>query len=189
MTGTRPESPGTAGNPGRNVGPADPGCCPGPTDAGRATGILMALLPCSADTARQVLARTAEAAGVGLEEAAWAAAALRGDGPSVPPAVEAALRSAIDRTLAAAPDARAALLPDPYTLRHSLSRFRDLRRRTFADPDDRSVRARYEDAGYTLCVLLGHRAVHHALAAAEHLIAAHRVRSSPGPLHSVHPER
>ncbi|OKK17697.1 hypothetical protein AMK16_20090 [Streptomyces sp. CB00455] len=71
------------------------------------------------------------------------------------------------------------MLPDPHTLRHHLAHFRDLRRRTLTAPHDPALRARYEDAGYTLCVLLGHRAVHRALTAAEQLVSAHRPGGPP----------
>ncbi|MGW8781317.1 DUF5133 domain-containing protein [Streptomyces sp. NPDC055796] len=75
--------------------------------------------------------------------------------------------------------AKPALLPDPYTLRHHPARFRDLRRRTFAVPDDAVVRARYEDAGHSLCVMVGHRMVHHAMSDAEQLVAVRRLDGAP----------
>ncbi|MFD3471395.1 DUF5133 domain-containing protein [Streptomyces sp. NPDC058682] len=56
--------------------------------------------------------------------------------------------------------------------------FRDLRRRTFTAPDDPILRARLQDAGYTLCVMLGQRVVHHALVSAEQLVAARRLNAT-----------
>lgn len=185
MAGTHPTPPRATAD--RPVTHAPAGAGPGPdpvepTEAVvRATGVLMALLPCSAETAQDVLVQAARTAGAAVEEVARAAASLRGDGLPVPPPVETALRRQIDRVLAAAPDATAALLPDPYTLRHHLARFRDLRRRTFAAPHDVSLQARLGDAGRTLCVLLGRCAFHRALEAAEQLVAVHRLPASPHP--------
>ncbi|MFF4449762.1 DUF5133 domain-containing protein [Streptomyces sp. NPDC001502] len=56
-----------------------------------------------------------------------------------------------------------------------------MRRRTFAAPDDATVRARYEDAGHGLCVMVGHRMVHHAIDGAEQLVAVRRPDGAPGP--------
>ncbi|MFD4247616.1 DUF5133 domain-containing protein [Streptomyces sp. NPDC058525] len=146
----------------------------------------MALLPCNGATAQQVLAQAAAVANVTVECAAEAAEALRGDAPPTASAVEAALRAAIDDVLATPHPATPALLPDPHTLRHHLARFRDLRRRTFVAPDNSGLRARYEDAGYTLCVMLGHRMFHHAINAAEQLVAIRRLDGPP--LHRPEPE-
>ncbi|MCX5309081.1 DUF5133 domain-containing protein [Streptomyces sp. NBC_00160] len=164
------------------------GPSPLPTDAdsdlrdvvNRAVSVLMALLPCSAAAARQVLFQAARAPGVSLERVARAAEAMRGEGPAPSAAVEAALRAATERLLMVHANPSApVLLPNPHTLRHRLSRFHDLRRLAFASPDDATLRARYEDAGYTLCVMLGHRTVHGALAAAEQLVDAPRL-ADPG---------
>ncbi|WP_141754001.1 DUF5133 domain-containing protein [Streptomyces subrutilus] len=180
-----------SGRPGPAPAPADPSADPsaGPLadhaadspDVGRATGTLMALLPCDSRGARRVLAEAAALAGLTLAETALAVTAvLRDDAPRPPAVVESAVRTAIDRALTAARAPSAVLLPNPYVLHRHLARFRDLRRRTFANADDPGLRARYDDAAYTLCVLLGHRSVHHALTAAEHLIAAHRL-TGPAP--------
>ncbi len=141
----------------------------------RALSVLMALLPCNTETARHVLAQAACAVGVSLERVAQEAVALRAGAAPPSAAVEAALRAAMGRSLAIAHQATPVLLPVPHTLRRHLVRFRDLRGRVLAAPDDATLRARYEDAGYTLCVLLGHRTVHGALAAAEQLVATHRL--------------
>ncbi|WP_405442547.1 DUF5133 domain-containing protein [Streptomyces avidinii] len=147
----------------------------------------MALVPCDSGCARRILSESASAADVCLQEAAWAAvASLRGDPMPPPPELESAVRAAIDRVLTEARPPGPRLIPNPYVLRQHLARFRDLRRRIFAAPEDPSLRTRYDDAAYTLCVLLGHRSVHHALTAAEQLIATNRLTGSApaaGPNH------
>lgn len=145
---------------------------------GRALGVLMALVPCDSRTARRILTDAATTLDVTVEEIAGAAAALlRGDTPPQPPTavVESAVRVAIDRSLTVAGTTSSPLLPNPRVLREHLARFRDLRRHTFSAPDDPALRACYDDAAYTLCVLLGRRHLHQALTAAEQLIAAHRL--------------
>lgn len=156
---------------------------------GRATGTLMALLPCDSRSARRVLAEAAALAGLSLAEAADAmTAVLREDAPAPPAAVASAVRTAVDRALTAARTPSAALLPNPYVLRRHLARFRELRRRTFVHPEDPGLRARFDDAAYTLCVLLGHRRVHHALIAAENLIATHQPTDAEPAEPAEHPE-
>ncbi|MEU7553716.1 DUF5133 domain-containing protein [Streptomyces sp. NPDC044571] len=154
------------------------GVSPGPAGRaalGRATGILMALVPCSTATARRILAETARVAGVGLSEAVGAALALR-DGEDGPPSpVETILQTVIEHTLHTPDPAPAALQPNPSVLRGHLRHFRALRRRTFATPEDPGLRCELEDASYTLCVLTGRRSPHHAVHAAEELVALHRL--------------
>ncbi|MFF1556098.1 DUF5133 domain-containing protein [Streptomyces sp. NPDC058279] len=153
---------------------------------GRALGVLMASVPCDSRTARRILTDAATTAGSTVEEAAGGAtAALHGDGPRPPAAIESAVRAAIDRSLSVDRPTSSSLLPNPHVLRRHLARFRDLRRRTFTAPDDPALRAGYDDAAYTLCVLLGRRHVHHALTAAEQLIAAHRL-AGPEPADLPH---
>ncbi|MBT2449782.1 DUF5133 domain-containing protein [Streptomyces sp. ISL-43] len=184
MVSTYPEPSSAAAAPARE--PDSPAAAPSaPTaDLEHATGTLMALLPSNAETAQRVLAQATRSAGVSVEQAVQAAAALRGNEPPASAAAEAALRAAIDRVLATDRPAKRALPPDPHTLRHHLARFSDLRRRTFTTPRDATLRARYEDAGYTLCVLLGHPMVHRALNAAGQLAATQRL---DGPAHSARP--
>ncbi|MCY0932250.1 DUF5133 domain-containing protein [Streptomyces sp. H27-H1] len=153
---------------------------------GRATGILMALVPCSADSARQILAGVAQSTGARVEDVADAALALHTD-CDLPGSLTQALRRSIDATLTARPlrtsdSARGrGVRPEPRLLREHLSHFRAMRRRTFAALDDACLRSELENASYTLCVLMGERSTHLALQAAEELIAAHRLllRSRP----------
>ncbi|MFF1409438.1 DUF5133 domain-containing protein [Streptomyces sp. NPDC058289] len=143
---------------------------------GRATGVVMALVPCTAETARRIILGAAQAAGVTLEVMASTAAAMHSPDGEVDPALEQALRTVIG--YAQVPPTplsagTAALLPTPFVLRGHLSHLRAVRRRTMTAPDDPTQRAALEDAVYTLCVLMGQRSAHGALTAAEHLVATH----------------
>ncbi|GAB7064736.1 DUF5133 domain-containing protein [Streptomyces mexicanus] len=59
------------------------------------------------------------------------------------------------------------LLPAKAEVARHLRRYRSWERAMLAHPDDRRVRATFEDAGYTLCVLMGKRCAREAADAAE----------------------
>ena len=61
----------------------------------------------------------------------------------------------------------AMLLPAKAEVARQLRRYRIWERAMLASPTDRTVRATFEDAGYTLCVLLGKRCAREAADAAE----------------------
>ncbi|MFE9172307.1 DUF5133 domain-containing protein [Streptomyces kebangsaanensis] len=59
------------------------------------------------------------------------------------------------------------LLPAKAEVARHLRRYRAWERAMLARPDDRRVRSTFEDAGYTLCVLMGKRCAREAADAAE----------------------
>ncbi|MFF3349563.1 DUF5133 domain-containing protein [Streptomyces sp. NPDC002779] len=59
------------------------------------------------------------------------------------------------------------LLPAKAEVARQLGRYRAWERVMLASPDDRAVRATFEDSGYTLCVLMGKRCAREAADAAE----------------------
>lgn len=59
------------------------------------------------------------------------------------------------------------LLPAKTEVARQLRRYRAWERATLASPADRTVRTTFEDAGYTLCVLMGKRCAREAADAAE----------------------
>ncbi|MEV6655346.1 DUF5133 domain-containing protein [Streptomyces sp. NPDC051219] len=59
------------------------------------------------------------------------------------------------------------LLPDHDLIGSLLTRYRDLERRMLADPTHGENRSHFEDAAYTLCVLLGQRTAREAALEAE----------------------
>ncbi|MBD0843868.1 MULTISPECIES: DUF5133 domain-containing protein [unclassified Streptomyces] len=59
------------------------------------------------------------------------------------------------------------LLPAKAEVARQLRRYRAWERLMLAAPTDRNVRATFEDAGYTLCVLMGKRCAREAADAAE----------------------
>ncbi|MDL2076134.1 DUF5133 domain-containing protein [Streptomyces sp. GXMU-J15] len=59
------------------------------------------------------------------------------------------------------------LLPAKAEVARQLGRYRAWERVMLASPSDRSVRATFEDSGYTLCVLMGKRCAREAAEAAE----------------------
>ncbi|MFF8261238.1 DUF5133 domain-containing protein [Streptomyces virginiae] len=150
-----------------------------------ATGTVMALVPCTAESARRVLGDAARAAGVTLRLMARTVIATRARPADVDPDCERALRAAIGHARSRqppSPPAPGTLLPAPDVLRGHLNHLRALRRRTLAAPDDAALRAALDDAAYTLCVLMGQRNAHSALLAAEERVAAHRLppHAAPG---------
>ncbi|MFE6845391.1 DUF5133 domain-containing protein [Streptomyces sp. NPDC057686] len=141
----------------------------------QAVTVLMAVVPCGSDTARQILADTARAAGVAPLETAEAVLALGGC-RALPAALGAALKAAMDRARSAtatpATQPYTRLLPDPRTIGELLKRHRGLRSRALAAPHDRTVRGELDDATYTLCILMGQRNACTALRSAELLVGA-----------------
>jgi hypothetical protein len=67
------------------------------------------------------------------------------------------------------------LLPAKAEVARHLRQYRAWERAMLASPTDRAVRATFEDAGYTLCVLMGKRCAREAADAAERYL-----RSAPG---------
>ncbi|GGR25800.1 DUF5133 domain-containing protein [Streptomyces roseolus] len=63
------------------------------------------------------------------------------------------------------------LLPDRNTVERLLRHYRTQEQRVLAGPCDLSVRRRFEDTAYTLCVLMGVRSTAEALRAAERYVA------------------
>ncbi|MGP4008569.1 DUF5133 domain-containing protein [Streptomyces sp. 4N124] len=59
------------------------------------------------------------------------------------------------------------LLPAKAEVARQLQRYRAWERAMLAAPADRTVRATFEDSGYTLCVLMGKRCAREAADAAE----------------------
>ncbi|MEV6508862.1 DUF5133 domain-containing protein [Streptomyces sp. NPDC051642] len=62
------------------------------------------------------------------------------------------------------------LLPAKAEVARQLRRYRAWERVMLASPGDRTVRATFEDSGYTLCVLMGKRCAREAAEAAEHFL-------------------
>ncbi|GAA3940732.1 hypothetical protein GCM10022244_55950 [Streptomyces gulbargensis] len=69
------------------------------------------------------------------------------------------------------------LLPDRKTVERLLRHYRSQERSVLARPCDLSVRRRFEDTAYTLCVLMGKRTAPEAVRAAERYVA----HEEPGP--------
>ncbi|MET9678589.1 DUF5133 domain-containing protein [Streptomyces sp. NPDC006482] len=69
------------------------------------------------------------------------------------------------------------LLPDRNTVDRLLRHYRTQERSVLARPCDLSVRRRFEDTAYTLCVLMGERTAHEAVRAAERYVAHGRPAS------------
>jgi hypothetical protein len=62
------------------------------------------------------------------------------------------------------------LLPAKAEVARQLRRYRAWERVMLASPGDRTVRATFEDSGYTLCVLMGERCAREAAEAAERFL-------------------
>ncbi|MFJ8086584.1 DUF5133 domain-containing protein [Streptomyces sp. NPDC096205] len=62
------------------------------------------------------------------------------------------------------------LLPAEAEVARQLRRYRAWERLMLAAPADRTVRATFEDSGYTLCVLMGKRCAREAADAAERFL-------------------
>ncbi|MGW1892675.1 DUF5133 domain-containing protein [Streptomyces sp. NPDC002004] len=65
------------------------------------------------------------------------------------------------------------LLPDKSQVAALLSRYRTWERLLRANPSNRTVRRRFEDTGYTLCILMGRQNALEAVWAAERYLLAH----------------
>ncbi|MFI8359942.1 DUF5133 domain-containing protein [Streptomyces sp. NPDC085612] len=166
------------GRPVRGTGGAGVDGAEARAESARATGILMALVPCTAETARRLLGNAALAAGVTHRLMARTVLATRTRPDDVDPDRGRALRAEIEHARSAPPvpaPAGDGPQPAPDVLRRQLNLLRSARRRTLAAPDDPTLRADLEDAAYTLCVLTGQRSAHCALVAAEEAVAAHRL--------------
>ncbi|MFE1825542.1 DUF5133 domain-containing protein [Streptomyces yangpuensis] len=174
----------TEGGPTATHGDTDPDGATAGAALTTATGIVMALVPCTAESARRILGDAARAAGVTLGLMARTAVATRVRPAEADPDCERALRTAIGHARTPhppSPPAAGTVLPAPDVLRRHLDHLRAVRRRTLAAPDDPALRAALEDAAYTLCVLMGQRHAHGALLAAEERVAAHRLPPSVPP--------
>ncbi|MGW9069131.1 DUF5133 domain-containing protein [Streptomyces yangpuensis] len=174
----------TEGDVTATDGDTDPDGAAGGAALATATGMVMALVPCTAESARRVLGDAARAAGVTLRLMARTVVATRACPAEADPDCERALRTAIGHARtpqSPSPPAAGTVLPAPEVLRRHLEHLRAVRRRTLAAPDDPALRAALEDAAYTLCVLMGQRHAHGALLAAEERVAAHRLPPSPPP--------
>ncbi|WOX16729.1 DUF5133 domain-containing protein [Streptomyces sp. N50] len=66
------------------------------------------------------------------------------------------------------------LLPANAEVARHLRRYRAWERVMLASPGDRTVRATFEDSGYTLCVLMGKRCAREAAEAAERFLRGGR---------------
>lgn len=80
----------------------------------------------------------------------------------------------------------AMLLPAKTEVARHLRRYRAWERAMLASPEDRRVRVTFEDAGYTLCVLMGKRCAREAADAAERYLRTNvvtylREQSAPRP--------
>ncbi|MFE9452040.1 DUF5133 domain-containing protein [Streptomyces sp. NPDC006739] len=67
------------------------------------------------------------------------------------------------------------LLPAKAEVARQLRRYRAWERAMLASPHDRAVRATFESAGYTLCVLMGKRCAREAADAAERYLRTNLV--------------
>ncbi|MFB8775904.1 DUF5133 domain-containing protein [Streptomyces broussonetiae] len=70
------------------------------------------------------------------------------------------------------------LLPARSEVARQLRQYRAWERVMLAAPTDRTVRATFEDAGYTLCVLMGRRCAREAADAAERYLRGTAVTCS-----------
>jgi hypothetical protein len=66
------------------------------------------------------------------------------------------------------------LLPAKAEVARHLRQYRAWERAMLASPADRAVRATFEDAGYTLCVLMGKRCAREAADSAERYLRSTR---------------
>ncbi|MFE9928496.1 DUF5133 domain-containing protein [Streptomyces sp. NPDC005533] len=131
---------------------------PAPSDPGvlRAVGTLMATTPATAREAELILA--AAAAGSAMPETALAAAVLDASrGMPVPVRAERALRQALHaaRTPDPVPASRPCLMPLREDAEKAVGRFFETRLRLTAAPADPQARRAFEDALFTLCILMG----------------------------------
>jgi hypothetical protein len=83
------------------------------------------------------------------------------------------------------------LLPAEAEVARQLRRYRAWERLMLAAPADRTVRATFEDSGYTLCVLMGKRCAREAADAAERFLrqGATAFLREPEPVGRLRPHR
>ncbi|MFI9150039.1 DUF5133 domain-containing protein [Streptomyces sp. NPDC053367] len=83
------------------------------------------------------------------------------------------------------------LLPAEAEVARQLRRYRAWERLMLAAPADRTVRATFEDSGYTLCVLMGKRCAREAAEAAERFLrqGAAAFACEPEQTRRPHPHR
>ncbi|WP_185910963.1 DUF5133 domain-containing protein [Streptomyces sp. WAC07149] len=141
----------------------------------RATGVVMALVPCTAGTAGRILANVAAAAGTSVQQLAENVLAGRAHTPA-DPALEARLHAEIGRAQPLPVTPPRSVPINHVRLREYLGVLRAARRRALAAPDDADGRAELNDAAQALCLLTGQRNAHAALVAAEHELASLRER-------------
>ncbi|MFF8669893.1 DUF5133 domain-containing protein [Streptomyces sp. NPDC015242] len=79
------------------------------------------------------------------------------------------------------------LLPAKAEVARQLRRYRAWERVMLAAPNDRTVRATFEDSGYTLCVLMGKRCAREAADAAERYLRANPAACLEEPDQRVRP--
>ncbi|MGW1765668.1 DUF5133 domain-containing protein [Streptomyces sp. NPDC002073] len=136
----------------------------------------MAATPCTARDARRILEAAAGLAGT-TPEALAAAMVARTPGTPVPASVKRAVHRAMQagRTTVAGGERGNVLTPSLSRTEEVLTRLRCCRARLAAAPEDPAAVRAMDDAGYTLCVLLGRATVYEAVLAAE----AHLAASAP----------
>ncbi|MBD0742788.1 DUF5133 domain-containing protein [Streptomyces sp. CBMA152] len=74
------------------------------------------------------------------------------------------------------------LLPDKIILARLLFHYRAQERSVLANPHEASLRRRFEDTAYTLCVLMGERTAREAATAAERYLGGsghHKAQAAP----------
>lgn len=69
------------------------------------------------------------------------------------------------------------LMPDADVIARLMARYRAQEHLLLAAPHDPTVRSRFEDTAYTLCVLMGERTAREAILAAERYVG--RARLAP----------
>ncbi|GGT78947.1 DUF5133 domain-containing protein [Streptomyces lateritius] len=79
------------------------------------------------------------------------------------------------------------LLPDRNTVDRLLRHYRAQERVVLARPCDLSIRRRFEDTAYTLCVLMGERTAREAVHAAERYVGKASPAGKPSPAGKVRP--
>ncbi|WP_327360077.1 DUF5133 domain-containing protein [Streptomyces sp. NBC_01296] len=128
----------------------------------------MAATPCTARDARRILEVAADLADTTPD--ALAAAMVAGTrGTPVPVHIERALHRAMDAGRSPAPSVGrgSVLTPARARTEEVLTRLRGCQARLAAAPEDPVALRAMDDAGYTLCVLMGRATVHEAVLAAE----------------------
>ncbi|MFJ3924200.1 DUF5133 domain-containing protein [Streptomyces sp. NPDC090022] len=151
---------------------------PAGADAGvaMAVGMLMALTPCTARTARRILTAAAAATGAGVQDVARVLV-TRTPGAPVPGRVGRALRAAVEgararNSVTGGPDVAEPALqlsPDRGYAGEVLGRYLDCR--AAAEGGGEQALQELDDAAYTLCVLMARRTPAEAVRAAREYLA------------------